>query len=175
MFVKPCSIVALSAPPAVIMTLPFCSETTAADFTRLDEYGESRTSTLSSLMSFVYSCCTRAVVVEGDLRHEDGAVLELDAAGLRDLIDPELDALGLFGRRDLLGARLRVGESDVQRLADRGCGAAACGWSARRLRRGRPAARRGEETDDRDRDDACGSHGCHLLRVFDPRPFSYGE
>ena len=61
MFWKPCSIVASSAPPAVIMTLPFCSETTAAAFTRLDEYGESRTSTLSSLMSFVYSCCTRSV------------------------------------------------------------------------------------------------------------------
>ena len=60
-FVKFCSIVASSAPPAVTMTLPFCSDTSAAVFTRPDEYGDSRKSTLSSLMSFVYSCWTRSV------------------------------------------------------------------------------------------------------------------
>jgi hypothetical protein len=51
------------AAPVVIMTLPYCSATTAAVWVRPLLYGLIRTSTLSSVMSLVYRAWTRSALL----------------------------------------------------------------------------------------------------------------
>ncbi len=58
----------------------------------------------------------RLVVIKDGIEFQDRAVGQGDAAGLVDLIHPQVQAVDLAGRFDIVAAGLRSGEADGNRL-----------------------------------------------------------